>query len=114
MPMPEASMHEHHGAILRQHDVGPARQLCTTQPIPQPPGMEALADKDLQLGVRTADPRHLRGSLLRGEAVYQGQALAFFFAGLVGSEAASWVRWGAMIRATSPITGTTTELPNCL
>lgn len=89
MPMPEASVHEYNSTILRQNDIGTTRQLCTTQPVPQPPGMKALANKDLQFGVRTADPRHLRGSLLRGEAVYQDQALAFFFAGLAGLEAAS-------------------------
>lgn len=92
MPMPEAPMHEHNGPILRQHDIRSTGQLCTTQPIPQSPGMEALADKDLQLGVRTADPRHLRGPLLRSEAVDQGQALAFFLAGFAGSESAFWSR----------------------
>ncbi len=92
MPMPEAPVDEHNGPILRKHDVGPARQLCATQPIPQPSSMEAPADKDLQLGVRTTDPRHLRGPLLRGEAVDQGQALAFFLAGFAGSESAFWSR----------------------
>lgn len=90
--MPEAAVHEHNGPILRQHDVGPARQLRTTQSIPQPSSMEGLADKDLQLGVRTTDPRHLRGPLLRGKAVDQGQALAFFLAGFAGSESAFWSR----------------------
>lgn len=51
--------------------------------------MEAPAYKHLQLCIRTTYPRHLRGSLLRGEAVNQGQPLAFFLAGLAGSEAAS-------------------------
>ncbi len=50
--------------------------------------MEGLADKDLQLGVRPANARHLRGSLLRSEAVDQCQAFAFFFAGFAGSAAA--------------------------
>lgn len=50
--------------------------------------MEGLADKDLQLGVRPANAGHLRGSLLRSEAVNQCQAFAFFFAGLAGSAAA--------------------------
>lgn len=88
MPMPEASMHEYYCPILRQHDVRSAGQLCTTQAIPQSPGMETLAYQDLQLRVRTTYPRHLRGPLLRGEAVCQGQPLAFFFAGLAGLEAA--------------------------
>lgn len=92
MPMPEAPVDEHNSPILRQHDVGPARQLRTTQSISQPPRMKALADKDLQLGVRTTDPRHLRGPLLRGKAVDQGQALAFFLAGFAGSESAFWSR----------------------
>lgn len=88
MPVPETPVDEYNRPILWKHDVRPAGQLCTTQPIPQSPGMEALANKDLQLGVRTADPRHLRGPLLRGEAVDQGQALAFFLAGFAGSESA--------------------------
>lgn len=50
--------------------------------------MEGLADKDLQLSVRPANARHLRGSLLRSEAVDQCQAFAFFFAGFAGSAAA--------------------------
>ncbi len=40
--------------------------------------MEALANKDLQLGVRASDPRHLCGSLLGSEAINQCQAFAFF------------------------------------
>ena len=89
MPMPEAAMYEHHGPILRQHDVRPARQLRATKPIPQSPRMKALAYNHLQLCIRTTYPRHLRGSLFRGEAVNQGQPLAFFLAGLAGFEAAS-------------------------
>lgn len=50
--------------------------------------MEGLADKDLQLGVRPANARHLRGSLLRSEAVDQRQAFVFFFASFAGSAAA--------------------------
>lgn len=92
MPMPEAAMHEHNGPMPRQHDVRSAGQLCPGQPIPQSPGMEALAHKDLQLRIRTTYPRHLRGPLLRGKAVDQGQALAFFLAGFAGSESAFWSR----------------------
>lgn len=92
MPMPEASMHEYNRTVLWKHDVRPARQFRTTQPIPQSPGMKALAYKDLQLRIRTTYPRHLRGPLLRGKAVDQGQALAFFLAGFAGSESAFWSR----------------------
>lgn len=82
-------MHEYNRTVLWKHDIRPAGQLRTTQPIPQASGMEALAYKHLQLCIRTTYPRHLRGPLLRGEAVNQGQPLAFFLAGLAGFEAAS-------------------------
>lgn len=112
--MPEASMDKNHGPVFRQHDIRSSGQSSPAQAVAESPRVEALAYKDLQLGVRAPDPRHLCGSLRGGKAVSQRQTLAFFFAGLAGSEADSCRRWGTMIRATSLITGTTTELPNCL
>lgn len=107
-------MDKNHGPVFRQHDIRSSRQSSSTQAVAESPRMEALAYKDLQLGIRTTDPRHLCGPLCGGKAVNQVQALAFFFAGFAGSEDGSCRRWGTMIRATSLITGTTTELPNCL
>ncbi len=112
--MPEASMDKDDGPVFRQHDIRSPRQSSSAQAVAESPRMEALAYKDLQFGVRATDPRHLCGSLRRGKTVNQVQALAFFFAGFAGSEADACRRWGTMIRATSLITGTTTELPNCL
>ncbi len=86
--MPKAAVYEHHGSILGQNNIGPPRQPSPTQPIAESPRMEGLADKDLKLGVCPAYARHLRGSLLRSEAVDQCQAFAFFFDGFAGSAAA--------------------------
>lgn len=44
-------MYEYHRAVLRQHDVRPSRQLRAPKAVSEPPRMEALANKDLQLGI---------------------------------------------------------------
>jgi len=34
--MPEASMHEHHGLVSREYEVGPARKPSAMKPVPKP------------------------------------------------------------------------------
>src|SRR5690606_25345985 len=62
------------------------------------------------LCVLPPDPRHQRGTALRADDVRHQALLRDRLAGA----AFAATRCGTMIRATSAITGTTTELPNCL
>lgn len=114
MPVPEAAVYEYRRLIPRKDYVGPAGKARAAQPVSEPHSVESVPDLEFDLRILAANARHLRGSLLRSKAVHQGQRFAFFLAGLADEEAGAWIRWGTMMRATSPITGTTTELPNCL
>lgn len=111
MPVPKASVHEDHTSIFRQHKIRAAWKSGAAQSVAKAARMKRLSHQEFDLCVRSPDPRHLRRPLLRGKDVSQCYAASFarFFRAV---ELA--LMKGAMTRATSAITGTTTELPNCL
>lgn len=84
-------MHQDDCAVLGKNNVRLAGEPSAAKTVAQSPLMEGLANKDLQLRVCPTDPRHLRGSLLRGETINQDQAFAFCFEG-VASEGELFTR----------------------
>src|SRR5690606_5233163 len=110
MLVPEAAVDKHDCPVLRKHDIGPSGQAGSAEPVAEVQGVEALADLQFDLRVLAADPRHQRGTSLRADDVRHQATLRARWAGA----AVCCSRCGTMIRATSAITGTTTELPNCL
>lgn len=108
--MPEATIDKNDGPVLRQNDVRPTRKAGTPQPVAEALRMQGFPHQQLDLRVLAPDPRHLRRALLRGKGVNHDYAA---FRSRLPVVASTW-RCGFMMRATSAINGTTTELPNCL
>lgn len=117
MAVPEAPVDEDHCPVFGQHDIRAAGQAGAPKAVAEAEGMEAAADLQLDLRVFPSDPRHQRGTLFRADDVHaQGEAFTTFlrFGSVAGRPVAGRSRCGTISRATSLITGTTTELPNCL
>lgn len=110
MSVPKAPVDKHNCLESRKNNVWPTREASASKPISQAASMQAFSYLQLDFRVRSPDPRHLRGSLLGSQDVSQGQAafLARFRC------ASSATMNGFITRATSAMTGTTTEFPNCL
>lgn len=111
MLVPEAAMDEYDRPVLRQHDIRPPGQAWPREAVTEPKSMEALANLQFDFRVLSADARHQRGTLFRADDVGHQAALRVRLE--VVAEL-TVLRCGTMIRATSAITGTTTEFPNCL
>jgi hypothetical protein len=64
MTVPETAMHEHHGLMPGQHDVGRARQVPSMQPEAVAQSMEQAADSPLRDCVAAAYSRHVAAALM--------------------------------------------------
>jgi hypothetical protein len=62
MAMPEATMHEDDGAVLRQHDVRLARDALRMKAITKAERMQGPAERQFGLRVLSADPGHHAGA----------------------------------------------------
>lgn len=111
MPVPEAAVDEDSCPVTRQHQIWTSRQTGSAKSIAESPRVQCPPHQQFQFRIRATYPRHLCGPLLGREGVDQVQAA--FFARFFGAVASALTK-GAISRATSAITGTTTELPNCL
>ncbi len=110
MPVPEASMHKNRHPIFRKNDIRFAGKVFGVESEAEPLGMKEFPDDQLRRSIFPPDARHHAASGFRVDDV--------------DHQAAKSVRWvepsfscmiaGFMMRAISAITGTTTELPNCL
>src|SRR5690606_37218135 len=109
MAMPEAAMHEHDRTVPGQDDVRAPGKSGAPEAVSEAQRVEAMADLQFDLCVLSLDPGHQRGALLRADDVRQRQAT--FRSALLSAIAS---KRGTISSATAPITGTTTELPNCL
>lgn len=69
--MPKTSMYEDSRLVLGKHDIRAAGKSGATESIAKAPRMQRFAHKQFDLCIRTPDPRHLRGSLFRGEDICQ-------------------------------------------
>lgn len=109
MLVPEAAVDEDHSSVLRQNNIGASWQAGTAEPVTESQRMEAPTDLQLDLRILAADARHQCGTLFRVDDIGHQAALRDRLTGMAFSS-----KCGVMIRATSAITGTTTEFPNCL
>lgn len=62
MPVPEATIDEDHGPMLRQNDIRAAREIAPMQPEPEASSMQATAHYKFWLRVPRADSGHHLGS----------------------------------------------------
>lgn len=58
MPMPEASVNEHGGAVARQDQIGAAGQTPVMEPEPQAETVESRPEDPLRAGVAPANGGH--------------------------------------------------------
>lgn len=109
MPVPEASMHKHDRAVLREYQVWLSRQVFGVQLVTEPFRVEGMADHKLGLCMTAFDSSHVAASRLRIVDIRHDYAAFRWLRSLMSA-----CMCGSIIRATSQKTGTATELPNCL
>jgi hypothetical protein len=56
--VPEAAVHEYHGAIFRQHEIRTSRQRTGVEPVAQSGSMKEAPETQLWRSVSLAYPRH--------------------------------------------------------
>src|SRR5690554_2818378 len=105
MSMPEASVDEDGRTVLWQNDVRPSWKTGSTKPVAKAKCVQSVPDFEFNPCVLPPDPRHQRGALLRADDIGHQAAFRRRVA------ACSFSRCGAIRRATSSMTGTTTEFP---
>lgn len=59
MAVPETSMNKDRSPVLRQDQIGFARQLLCVEPVPETPRVQGLADNHLRARVSPPDRRHV-------------------------------------------------------
>lgn len=109
MPVPEAAVNEDRRPVARKNQIRSAGNVFRMQPEPEPLTMQAAADQTLRLSVTAADAAHHAASGGRIHDIGHYPA----WASSSGCTIISPARNGLTACATSWITGTTTELPNC-
>ena len=72
MTVPETAVHENHGFVFPQNDVGSAGNILHVQAVTETVLPQPFADEDFRLGVFAADVRHVFVALSRGESVGHG------------------------------------------
>lgn len=70
VPMPKATVHEHHGAVSWQDQVGFARQVLGVEAEPESIAVEKTSNDSLRLGILGTDAPHNVGPLLLGKNVH--------------------------------------------
>lgn len=73
MPMPETSVNEDDGSVLRQHDVGLARQFLSVKAKSKAQPMEQRANTLFWRGVLAANPAHVPTAALLAQSVAHGR-----------------------------------------
>jgi hypothetical protein len=71
MAVPKAAMHENHGGIFGQDDIGAARQIFSVQPEPESHSMKQRANLDFRLGVPGPHPPHNFASFFGGNGIHE-------------------------------------------
>lgn len=103
-------MNEDHAAIPRQYDIRIPRKRPVMQPEPHSETVQPLPDNEFRSSILAADTGHHAASGSRIDNVCHQAARSF----CCRIPSLSSMIPGFMMRATSVITGTTTEFPNCL
>ena len=122
MPMPKAAVHKNYRPQARQYDVGFAQYASYVQTISISRRMEILSNGNLWRCVRTSYAGHHPATGFPVDDVdHLGRRIAPRPAGNYRIRCGNSGCWysasqmkGRMTRATSLITGTITEFPNCL
>ncbi len=109
VPVPEAPVHEERCAVARKDKIRPARDVCRVQAESEPEPMKRAADQPLRLSITSADAAHHAASC--GPVDDVGHYATWTSSS--GCTSTCFARKGFIARATSRITGTTTEFPNC-
>lgn len=70
VPMPKATVHEHHGTVSWQDQVRLARQVLGVEAEPESITVEKASNDSLRLGILGTDAPHNIGPLLLGKNVH--------------------------------------------
>lgn len=106
-------MNQDYSIVSWQDDIRSAGQFAAMKPVTETKPVQAKPDQDLWLCILAPDTAHHAGAGGLVDNIDQDQAALRRFAGFASASAIS-SRKGRICLATASMTGTTTELPNCL
>ena len=109
--MPETTVNKDHCAVAMKNQIRAPRQACSTQSVSQPGRMQRTANLNFDTRIFALDTGHLLRPFLGTDDIQR--AYAAFLARFSGFFCTA-SKCRTIIPATSAMTGTTTEFPNCL